>query len=254
MAQFTFDFYSEVLRLQMPVTMILPVFSTQKTNQESPKLKTLWLLHGGGGNNTDYIRNTLIEKCAMEHNLAVVMPSVGNSFYHDINESQRFYTYMTEELPEVMRRYFPLSAEREDNFIAGLSMGGFGAAKIAFTHPERFAAVGLMSTGPMGLHQLLEAMNVKQDIVVQSVFGDLAKIPGSENDIWYLLEQAVKEKKVLPRIYNCCGTEDFTYGFFKKFREFAKDFPLDITYAEGPGEHNWDFWAEYLLKIVDWML
>lgn len=182
------------------------------------------------------------------------MPEVGNSFYTDLPTGEKYFTYVTEELPALLRKYFPLSDKREDNFVAGLSMGGFGAAKIAFNLPERYAAVGLMSTGPIGPHQLAQIIPGNGGSTwLDRIFGSMDKVPGSINDIWYVLEQAVKNKTVLPKIYDCCGTEDFGYGKFCEFRDFANKLGLDVTFAEGSGAHTWDFWDEYLPKIIEWL-
>jgi S-formylglutathione hydrolase FrmB len=257
MSQLSFSIYSHAVGGQTSISMILPVFEEfENTIQPGEKFQTLWLLHGGRGDHTDYVRKTAIEKYAVKHKLAVVMPQVGNSFYTDLPSGEKYFTYVSDELPGLLRKYFPLSDKREDNFIAGLSMGGFGAAKIAFNRPQNYAAVGLMSTGPMGPHQLLETMNSKGrglNTNFDAIFGDMGKIPGSMHDIWYVLEQAVKNNIELPAIYDCCGTEDFTYERFCEFRKLAGRLGLAVTFAEGPGAHTWDFWNEYLPKIIDWL-
>lgn len=160
----------------------------------------------------------------------------------------------------MLRRYLPLSDKREDNFIAGLSMGGFGASKIAFNNPENYAAVGLMSTGPMNPLQLNEILSKGNSPMsgdasrFDRLFdGGLASVPGSINDIWHVLEQAVKNKTELPKIFDCCGTEDFGWEGFVGFKEFAAKIGLEVTFGEGPGAHTWDFWDEWLPKIIDWL-
>lgn len=254
MAQFSFSIYSKSVGGHTSVSMILPFEGVEDEIPAGEKFQTLWLLHGGAGDNTDYIRNTSIERYALKHKLAVVMPEVGNSFYNDLPTGEKYFTYVTEELPALLRKYFPLSEKREDNFVAGLSMGGFGAAKIAFNLPDRYAAVGLMSTGPIGPHQLAEIMaNDVRTARFSSIFGDMDKIPGSINDIWYILKQAVENKVTLPKIYDCCGTEDFGYKKFCEFKSFAKEIGLEVTFEEGPGAHTWDFWDEYLPKIMAWL-
>jgi len=255
LTQFSFSLYSREIGGQTSVSMILPIFDWQEDRHEpGTKFRTLWLLHGGGGDHTDYLRKTAVERYAVKHQLAVVMPEVGNSFYSDLPHGPRYFTYVSEELPAMLRRYFPLSDKREDNFVAGLSMGGFGAAKLAFNLPDRYAAVGLMSTGPMGPHQLAEVLgDDKRSSRFEAIFGGLDRVPGSINDIWHVLEQAVNRGVELPKIYNCCGTEDFVYGKFREFRSFAERLGLDVTHAEGPGGHTWEFWDEYLPRIIEWL-
>ena len=255
MAHLEFSIFSNAVGGQTSISMLLPILERRDEKiAAGEKFQTLWLLHGGGGDCGDYVRNTAIELFTRKHKLAVIMPEVGNSFYSDMPDGGKYYTYVSKELPEMLRKYFPLSDKREDNFIAGLSMGGFGAAKIAFNNPQNYAAVGLMSTGPMGPHQLAEiAPGGRPNSRFNPIFGGLDKIPGSINDIWHVLKTATDKKIELPAIYNCCGTEDFCYETFCKFKEFAAEIGLPVKHEEGPGGHTWEFWNEYLPKIIDWL-
>ncbi len=253
MASFTLSLKSDALGGQTSVSVVLPVFEDMESEiRAGERFQTLWLLHGGGGDHTDYLRKTAIEHWAVRHKLAVVMPEVGNSFYNDLPDGPQCYAYVVDELPRLLRKHFPLSDLREDNFIAGLSMGGFGAAKCAFNHPERYAAVALMSTGPVGPHQLARLFP-QDDARFERTFGKMDAIPGTANDVWHVLEQAMAAKVALPRIYDCCGTEDFAYEHFQAFRTFAEGIGVPVTYAEWPGTHSWDFWNEALPRIIDWL-
>ena len=261
MAQFTANFVSKAAGGTSSVTVILPIGTRyEDTIKAGEKFQTLWLLHGGGGNSTEWARMTGVERLAENHKLAVVMPEIGSNFYSNIPNGPQYFTYVTDELPSFLRKHFPLSDKREDNFVVGLSMGGFGAAKCAFNYPERYGAVGLMSTGPVNPIQLIKVASLNgnwefpaDDAWFDRLFGGKDKIPKGPNDIWYLLEQSVKQNKELPLIYDCCGTEDFYYPGFAAFKRFAKKLGLDVTFAEGPGHHSWDFWAEYLGKFLDWL-
>lgn len=257
MSLLSFSLYSEALNGQTSISLILPAFEqSDRDIQPGEKFQTLWLLHGGRGDHTDYVRKTAIEHLAVRHRLAVVMPEVGNSFYSDLPSGGKYFTYLSEELPRLLRKYFPLSGLREDNFVAGLSMGGFGAAKLAFNLPQNYAAVGLMSTGPMGPHQLaVTAREANRNIGIDFdlLFGGIDKVPGSINDIWFVLEKAVENNVELPAIYDCCGTEDYGYPRYCQFKELAARLGLKVTFEEGPGAHTWDFWNEYLPKIIDWL-
>lgn len=213
---------------------------------------TLWLLHGGGGGYTDYLYRTGILRYAEKRGLAVVMTDAADSFYSDVPNGAGYYTYLTEELPVILRTYFPLSDKREDNFIAGLSQGGYGAAKIAFNNPDKYAAVALMSTGPedpvMHAKYSDPEMNKRYDRIFA---GGLASVPGSIDDIMGVLKKAKENGTQLPIIYNCCGTEDLIYERYLEFKKFAEEIDLEVTYEEGPGDHEWDFWDRSLKKIVE---
>ena len=87
---------------------------------------------------------------------------------------------------------------------------------------------------------------------MQNVFGDLSRVPGSRHDLFTLAKKAAKSK-LKPRLYQCCGTEDFLYGDNVRFRDMARKLPLDLTYEEGPGDHNWAYWDRMIQKVLAWM-
>lgn len=262
MAQFSMSIYSKCVGGQTYVTVILPIGAEYEEDlKPGEKFQTLWLLHGGGGNSSEWQRMTDIERHALNHKLAVVMPEVGTNFYNDIPGGPQYFQYITEELPTILRKHFPLSDKREDNFIVGLSMGGFGASKCAFNYPERYGAVGLMSTGPTNPIQLRALMAKRNGLPYkqednawyQTLFGGIDKIPNSVNDTWTVLRKDVEEGKELPYMYVCCGTEDFLYPAYVEYKKYADSLGIEATYEEGPGCHNWDFWREYLARFIDWL-
>lgn len=129
MSTMTMSFFTKSVHGSQQVALYLPI-GTEYEDMigEGERFQTLWLLHGYGGNYSEWGRYSSIEKLAMEHKFAVVMPDGAHSWYCDQPDDMNYYTYITEELPRFLRKYFPLSDKREDNFIAGLSMGGTGAA------------------------------------------------------------------------------------------------------------------------------
>jgi S-formylglutathione hydrolase FrmB len=136
-------------------------------------------------------------------------------------------------------------------------MGGYGAFKMALTHPERFAATASLS----GAVDIGEVVSVKKEDPenkawieeMQTVFGDLSKVPGSKHDLFALAKKAARAP-VKPRLYQCCGTEDDLYPQNLRFRDAVRKLPLDLTYEEGPGEHNWAYWDQMIQHVLAWML
>jgi S-formylglutathione hydrolase FrmB len=202
------------------------------------------------------MRWSSIEKYAEGLNLVVVMPSVHLSFYNDMVYGGAYWQFISEEVPALVREMFSLSADRKDNYVAGLSMGGYGAFKMALTHPERFAAAASLS----GAVDLSEVVRIKKDdplnkawlIGMRNVFGDLNKVPGSKHDL-FVLAKKVAKGPTRPRLYQCCGTEDFLYADNLRFRDVVRKLPLDLTYEEGPGEHNWMYWDKMIQHVLNWM-
>ena len=142
MAFFDCHFHSETLALSVSAHVIIPQIAAKKRRAPHP---TLFLLHGLSDDHTMWMRCTGIERYAASRNLAVVIPAVGRSYYQDMASGPRYWTYLSHELPTVMRNFFPLSEERADNFAAGLSMGGYGALRLVLAHPKKFAAVASFS-------------------------------------------------------------------------------------------------------------
>ena len=142
-------FFSEVLGLSTSMNVILPQSSAGQIGMEgksfSEKHHTLYLLHGLSDDHTIWMRRTSIERYAASLGIAVVMPAVHRSFYTDMANGYNYWTFVSEELPAIARSFFPLSDAREDNFVAGLSMGGYGAFKLALRCPDKFAAAASLS-------------------------------------------------------------------------------------------------------------
>jgi len=154
-----------------------------------------------------------------------------------------------------VQNIFPLSTHRKDNFVAGLSMGGYGAFKLALTHPDRYAAAASLS-GAVDIREVVKAHGHPGDKIwlagMRNVFGDLGKVPGSQHDLFTLAKKVAKAP-VKPRLYQCCGTEDFLHADNVRFREAVRKLPFDLTYEDGPGEHNWAYWDAMIQNVLTWM-
>jgi putative tributyrin esterase len=250
------NFFSETLGMRAAMDVILPQRTMAESQSKSkPKYRTLFLLHGHSDDHSAWQRWTSIERYVEGMNLAVIMPSVHRSFYTDMAHGLPYWQFISEEVPAVARDLFPLSFDRADNFVAGLSMGGYGAFKLALTHPERFAAAASLS-GAVDIIEVTKSRHNPDDqewkANVYSIFGDPEKVPGSQNDLFALAEKAAKSK-LKPRLYQCCGTEDFLYADNLRFRDFVRKLPIDLTYEEGPGEHNWAYWDRMIQKVLAWL-
>lgn len=256
MAFITCNFSSEVLGINTSINVILPQNKSLQMSKEGPlasnKYKTLYLLHGLTGDHSDWQRKTSIERYVDSMGLAVVMPDAGRSFYTDMKHGDKYFTYITEELPEIVRQFFPLSGKREDNFVAGLSMGGYGAFKVALSCPEKYAAAASLS-GALGIAEIVAQVDDNDKAGFYNIFGDLNLLAGSENDLYYLAKKLLASNGPKPRLYQCCGTEDYLYENNQNFRNFIAGTNFDYTYNEGPGEHTWDYWDAEIQKILKWL-
>jgi len=247
------DYFSESLKLNTSMDVILPQRPLAAMHLgPRPKLPVLFLLHGLSDDHTAWQRWTSLERYAENMNLAVVLPEVHRSFYTDMAHGGRYWTFISEELPVLARDLFPLSAGRAENFVAGLSMGGYGALKLALTHPDRYAAVASLS----GVTDIVAVVHEHDEPgwedEMKDVFGRLERLPGSRHDLFTLARQAAAAPE-RPRLFLCCGTEDNLLDDNRRFRDHVKGLPFELTYREGRGEHNWPYWDALIRKVLAWL-
>ena len=233
MALLNVDFYSYYLGMDSPLTVLLPEKRGRKP-EASPdkKYPVLYLLHGHADDNTAWIRKSDLELLVRDHDLIVVMPSAHRSFYTNGRYGHLYFDYITKELPVIVGNFFPASARREDTYIGGLSMGGYGALKAA---------------GPM--FSVPDFMDN-----VYRIFGDEAEYKGSKEDLEYLAKQAASSAGSGLKIYHSCGKQDPLYGLNVEFKQFMEtECPeLDYHYCECDGSHNWGFWNPQLKCILEY--
>lgn len=258
MSVLTWTFESRYLVSSHTVTIILPDMPrTERPADffaERKNLKVLWLLHGTFGDHSDWIRRTNIELYAAEKGIAVVMPTALNSNYSNwSNFSLGFdmYSYLTEELMPMVQNWLPVSSAREDNFIAGLSMGGRGAVKFAVNHPQRFAAAAVLSAAPMNFDEVLtpEYLSDTANPFTARLAGMVANAGGiqhfldSEENVWRTIDQLAPTGK-LPRLLFACGEDDeLIAADLAVFRTHAEQIGLDAEFWTQPGfQHEWRFW------------
>lgn len=250
-------FYSEVLGLSTSMTVILPQKTTTQigmSNVTRGKLHpTLYLLHGLSDDDSIWLRRTSIERYVAEMGIAVVMPQVHRSFYTDMEEGGKYWTFISEELPALARSFFPLSPKREDNFVAGLSMGGYGAIKLGLRKPKVFAAAASLSGALDMAHHFMNWEDpTAKTKEYEQIFGK-EDIAGTHDDLLWLLQELDRSKGPKPALYQCCGTEDFLYADNQIFREACLETSLSLTYEEGPGSHEWGYWDTKIRDVLNWL-
>jgi putative tributyrin esterase len=244
MALIRVDYAAETLELDTSMTVILP----QAGDRPPP---VLYLLHGLTDDDSAWTRLTSIERYATERGLAVVMPQVHRSFYANEAYGMRFWDFLTGELPATVERFFRVSDRRADTFVAGLSMGGYGAMKWALREPHRFAAAATLS-GALDLAYIQE-FDLRPHIrsLVARVFPD-RRVAGGDEDLLHLVKSA--KRGSLPRLMLRCGTEDALLKQNERFVAACRTAGVPLDSGFGPGEHVWGYWDEQIRAVLDWML
>lgn len=246
--------FSQTLKYETGINIILP----DPLSREE-KYSVLYLLHGLSDDHTKWLRYTSIERYATQHRIAVVMPSVLRGYYTDMHRGYKYFTYVSEELPRLIKSMFPITDNPNETYVAGLSMGGYGAFKLALTYPDRYAFAGSFSGSVdmvYSLNELLVAEDSQKDDELiyefSNIFSSIDILKGSNNDVMYLAEQTAMQKKV-PKLYMWCGTEDFLYQSNLNFKRHAENLKLPLTYEEGPGDHTWKYWDECIQSFFDFI-
>ena len=252
MALFEISFYSHTLGMSMQMNVILP---QPKEKEISPSdIPVLYLLHGRGDDHSAWMRYTSIERYANEYRLAVNMPCTHLGFYTDMAAGNRYWTFISQELPEICHSFFPqLSKRREDTFAAGLSMGGYGALKLGLLKPERFCAVASLS-GSVDVHsRTLTFKNTRSEPYWTQIFGDVDQIKGSDNDLFAVASRLADSDQPKPKIFMWCGTEDFLYAYNIAMKNHLRKLSFDLAYEESPGDHQWRYWDQMIKDVLVWL-
>lgn len=252
------NIYSNVLEMEVNLNVILPQTTNKvigtSSQQATTDVPVLYLLHGMGGNHSVWERRTSIERYVADHGLAVIMPSTDLGWYTDTAYDMKYWTFISEELPEICHELFPqLTTKREKTYAAGLSMGGYGALKLGLAKPENFAAIISLSGAISVGNRMDDLLMIRKAKFWEGVFGPLDQIKGSVNDPQYLLEELVKSDKTAPRIYLACGESDFLYQANQEMTDSLKANGIGVTFEHGPGEYNWVFWDQWIQRALEWL-
>jgi Predicted esterase len=258
MAVIRSNYYSMARTGIVDFTAILPIDADVNPEDGYHKgpFKTIYLLHGYQGNQDDWITRTRIEMFAKTLGFAVIMPAGLNRFYVDCEPLNEYYgKFIGEELVTVTRQMFPLSKKREDTFIGGLSMGGYGAIRNGLKYNKVFSAIIALSSALI-TDEIAQAtpetpMNVGTYDYYCTTFGNLKKLPGSDKDPKALAKKALKANA--PRMYLSCGTEDFLYEKNVDYHQHLEKIGYAHTYVEKPGSHTWTYWDSEMLEALKWL-
>lgn len=252
------DFFSEVLGMSSQMEVILPQNTEGqigvKNRQQGEKYPVLYLLHGMTDNQTAWTRFTSIERYATEHGIAVVMPNCHLGWYTDMKYGFNYFTFVSEELPRLCEKFFPsFSNKKEDRFVAGNSMGGYGALKLGLRCPDRYAGVASLSGGVV--KNICGRLNNEDfyPTLSEDIFGTEEEFKESDNNLYYVASKLAEKKTEVPKLYMWCGTEDFLIEGNRDMKEHLENLGYDLIYKESEGNHGWQYWDVWIQDVLNWI-
>ena len=245
MAVMKIEYYSEALEMEWGVNVLYPD-AARVDKPDDKDIPVLYLLHGMNGNHNSWLKRSNIERLVRSTNLIVVMPNTSNGWYTDTQYGYNYYTALAEELPKVLKRFFPnISSKREKTFIAGLSMGGYGSFKLALS-TNRFSHAASFS-GALSFEEFSpESQNLGTLAYWRGVFGKLDNWETSP----YSLETLAKKSDKKTKLWVWCGEQDFLYAANNLAVKDLKKFGFDVTYSHSAGTHEWYYWEKQLERFL----
>jgi putative tributyrin esterase len=250
----TIRFQSKLVQKELPYIVVLPRdYETAKNKQmEYP---VLYLLHGLWGHYTDWTSRTKLTEYAAQHRMVIVTPEGNDGWYTDsaTNATEKYETYIVQELiPDVEKR-FRVSKERDGRAIAGLSMGGYGAFKFAVKYPDKFVFAASMSGAldavtwnakdMVGLEAILKTLS--------PVFGEAGSQTRLKNDLTRLYGDASENSlSQLPYFYLDCGTEDTFLRSTQNLSDLLLKRKIRHELRLLPGNHGWVYWNQQIPEVL----
>ena len=251
----TYQFYSNILGRMTRFHAVLPrpqSLFQQVDRAEAPKLKKcLWFFHGVGDCGEDVLLHTHIGDLADAHDMIVVLPDLENSFCLDSDAYMRYESYLLQELIPMTAEYLPISARRQDHFLGGISMGGYGAVRLGLLRPELAAKVVCLS-GALDLPFAFRYCRVCQ-ISLPPAFGRHTDFPAHPDwNIMTLLHSS--DPAAAPAFWLCCGERDMLAQSSAAFVAQASECGLSAEFHPSSGEHDWEYWRSTLAPAIKWLV
>lgn len=263
MAVLQVQFFSHCMKREVSFSALVPLDAPptpeQSGEKRAPALRSLYLLHGYSGSHMDWLYFSRIRELSDKYKIAVFMPAGENHFYLDDVERGPLYSkFLGEELIDFTRSMFPLSSEREDTFIGGLSMGGYGAIRNGLKYANRFGKIIALSSAILP-YKITGLAPGYQDVIADynyytRVFGDLDQLLETDKNPEVLIKQLQAAGASLPGIYLACGKDDFLLDVNRRFHEYLVQERIPHDYHESAGTHDWNFWNEYIGPAIEWAI
>lgn len=246
-------FASKILGMKTNMNVILPYDESDRTGNNRPAV--LYLLHGITDDHSVWARYTGIERYVRRKDIAVVMPTVHNGFYTHTKTGYDCLKFCAEEVVDAATAMFNLSDRREDMYIAGASMGGYGAFRLALEYPEKYAYAASLS-GALDIVQICKTRRGDpgvSDLMVRDIinaFGEGGAEKGSREDLTALAAEVARKDVKKPVLRQYCGTQDYLYLVNQSAKNAFEGLGFNYAYYEGEGGHDWNYWDKCIQHVL----
>lgn len=242
-----------------PTSLPMPGEKPKLPYRPGMKFQTVYLIHGGGDDDSLTYRYTNAERVAQRNHVMLVTPGIPNSFGVDTAYGVKYQTFLSKELPVVIRSLFASSEKREDNFIMGYAMGGNVALGTALMHPELYSACVDISGG---IGMTLNTNTLKTELegahfrthfpLYNATFGEPDHLAGSRFDVGAAAREHMDKRDELSKFFIVCGSKEFIRYRVEDDVDALKTLGYDITYEVAEGyDHDFTLWNEYIEKALD---
>ena len=243
-------------RLTIPSKILgFPMEMCASVPDAGENIPTLWLLHGANSDCTEWFTQTSLSRYLAGRNLAVITLSVHNGFYVNMRYGAPYADYLEQEWICTVRKLFLcLSHERETNFLAGASMGGFGAFRLGVNRPDLFCKVGAFA-GSIEMPTIVERNQrgiQRGGDDFRWAFGQYENMINNTNDVVYMARKCVANG-MMPELYMVCGMEDSDYALNTIARDDMRLVGATVHWHEKRGIHSFDCWDPELPSFLDWL-
>lgn len=254
------NFFSYTLNMCMEMKVIMPQnkSNNRKSEQQPQDYRILYLLHGMTDDHTMWMRRSKIEQYVRDKNMIVVMPNVHLSWYTNTQYAGRYWDFISQELIDICHDLLPhISRKREDHIVAGLSMGGYGAIKLAFKRADYFA-YGASLSGVLDIVSNLKVKRENQQLVTtesmekakywKGIFGEIND--RSPDDILELVKEDTAKNNSY--YFISCGLQDTLLNHSLTFERMCRAKSYQITTDYTNGKHDWVYWDTQIVKVLEW--
>ncbi len=239
---------------EMPYRIVLPI---NYKSEKAGRYPVIYLLHGLTGHFDNWTDKSKLAEYAAKYDYIIVTPEGNNGWYSDSATvpTDRYETYITQELIPEIDKNFRTVADRQHRAVAGLSMGGYGSIKFGLKNPEMFALVGSFS-GALGAASFTDKIlgnnwKVLTDSIM-SVYAAEDSPTRKQNDIFRIVREMPSDKiKTLPFVYLDCGTEDGLIISNRDFVNLLLEKKVKHEFRQLPGAHDWKFWDAQIQEFLE---